>query len=167
MSTAARHQSEWAAGRSPRTGLATPGLVTFAGVLLALLGFLNGLDGIAAIARSHVFFGNAHYVFGDLRAWGWVMLVLAVVQLAAAYGVLVARAEWARWTGVVVLGLNVFAQMAFIPSYPFWSLTIIAIDVLGIYGLTAYGSLDRGVTPSGGGEAAPADVPQAPRPKAA
>jgi hypothetical protein len=127
--------------------------VTFAGVLLALLGFFNGLDGIAAIANSKVFVGNATYVFGDLRAWGWVVLALAVVQIGAAYGVLAVGAEWARWTGIVVLALNAFVQMAFIPSYPLWSLMIIAVDVVAIYGLTVYTSGDRQASsadPSGG-----------------
>ena len=27
----------------------------------------------------------------------------------------------------------------FIPAYPFWSLTIIAMDVVALYGLCAYG----------------------------
>ncbi|MFC5910451.1 DUF7144 family membrane protein [Streptacidiphilus monticola] len=143
MTTAARHEADLAAARSAGTSLASPGLVTFAGVLLVLLGFFNGLDGIAAIAQSHVFVGNVHYVFGDLRAWGWVMLFLGVLQLAAAFGILMARAEWARWTGVGVLVLNAFSQMAFIPSYPLWSLTIIAVDVVAIYGLTAHGPLER------------------------
>jgi len=30
--------------------------------------------------------------------------------------------------------------MFFLPAYPFWSLTIIAIDVVALYGLCAYGS---------------------------
>jgi len=30
--------------------------------------------------------------------------------------------------------------MFFIPAYPFWSLTIIAVDVVALYGLCAYGS---------------------------
>jgi hypothetical protein len=35
--------------------------------------------GIAAIANSHVFTAHAHYVFGILRGWGWVTLILAVL----------------------------------------------------------------------------------------
>ncbi|MFF0414807.1 hypothetical protein ACFYUY_30725 [Kitasatospora sp. NPDC004745] len=120
--------------------LAGSGLVVFAGVLLSLLALFNGLDGIAAIANSHVFIGDAHYVFGDLRIWGWVVLAVAAVQAAAAVGILVQRAQWARWTGVVALVVNAFVQMAFLPSYPLWSLTIIAVDVVGIYGLTAHGA---------------------------
>jgi hypothetical protein len=30
--------------------------------------------------------------------------------------------------------------MFFIPAYPFWSLTIIAMDFVALYGLCAYGS---------------------------
>jgi hypothetical protein len=46
------------------------GLVLFASVLLVIVGCFNLIYGIAAIANSHVFTANAHYVFGDLRTWG-------------------------------------------------------------------------------------------------
>jgi hypothetical protein len=62
-------------------------LVIFGAVLLAVIGFFNLLDGIAAIASSHIFVGNASYVIGDLRAWGWVMTIFGAVQLVAAGGV--------------------------------------------------------------------------------
>jgi len=38
------------------------------------------------------------------------------------------------------VGLNAIDQMFFIPAYPFWSLTIIAMDVVALYALCAYGS---------------------------
>ena len=31
-------------------------------------------------------------------------------------------------------------MMFFVPAYPFWALTIIAMDVVALYGLCAYGS---------------------------
>jgi hypothetical protein len=86
-----------------------------------------------------VFTANAHYVFGDLRTWGWITLIIGVLQLLAAAGVLAGN-QWARWFGVAVLGLSAIDQMFFIPAYPFWSLTIIAVDVVALYGLCAYGS---------------------------
>ena len=46
----------------------------------------------------------------------------------------------ARWFAVAVLGLNAIDQMFFLPAYPFWSLVIIAVDVVALYGLCAYGS---------------------------
>ena len=114
------------------------GMTVFAAVLLMVLAFFNGLDGISGIARSRVFVGGAHFVFWDVRAWGWVILILAILQLGAAVSVLGGGA-WGRWFGVAVLGLNSFAQMFFLPSYPFWSLTIIAIDIVAIYGLCIAG----------------------------
>ena len=46
------------------------GLVIFSALLLAIIGLFNLLGGIAAIANSHIFIADAHYVVGDLRAWG-------------------------------------------------------------------------------------------------
>jgi len=115
------------------------GLVIFAAVLLAVIGFFNLLDGIAAIANSHIFTSNAVYVVGDLRAWGWVMTIFGAVQLVAAAGVW-AGSQLARWFAVAVVGLNAIGQMFFIPAYPFWSLLIIAVDVVALWGLCMYGS---------------------------
>jgi hypothetical protein len=115
------------------------GLIIFASVLLVILGCFNLIYGIAAIANSHVFVANAHYVFGSLRTWGWITLIIGVLQLLAAAGV-VAGNQLARWFGVAVLGLNAIDQMFFIPAYPLWSLVIIAVDVVALYGLCVYGS---------------------------
>ena len=115
------------------------GLVMFASILLLVAGFFNMIYGIAAIANSHVFTANAHYVIGDLRAWGWVTLIIAVLQLVAAGGVLMGN-QLARWFAVAVVGLNAIDMMFFIPAYPFWALVIIAVDVVALYGLCAYGS---------------------------
>jgi hypothetical protein len=118
------------------------GMIVFAGVMLAVIGFFNLLDGIAAIANSHIFIGTAHYVVGDLRAWGWVMTIFGAVQLLAAAGVFMGN-QLARWFAVAVVGLNAIAQMFFIPAYPFWSLLIITADVVALWGLCAYGSREN------------------------
>ena len=115
------------------------GLLIFATVLLMVLGLFNLLDGIAAVARSHVFIANAHYVVGDLRAWGWVALIFGALQVLAGVGVLSGN-QFARWFGVAVVGLNAFGQFFFIPGYPFWSLTIIAVDMVALWALCLYGS---------------------------
>ncbi len=118
------------------------GLIIFASVLLLVVGFWNMIYGIAAIAQSHVFLPNEHYVFGNLRSWGWITLIFAILQLAAGCGVLLGN-QVARWFAVAVVGLNAIDQMFFIPAYPFWSLTIIAMDVVALYGLCAYGSREN------------------------
>ena len=115
------------------------GLIVFAAILLLILGFFNMLYGIAAIANSHIFVANAHYVVANLRFWGWITLIISVLQLAAAAGIL-AGSQLSRWFGVAVLALNAIDMMFFVPAYPFWALTIIAVDVVALYGLCAYGS---------------------------
>ena len=114
------------------------GWVMFAGVLLLFLRTINVIDGIAAIGKAHFYVGNAHYVFGDLKTWGWVALFIGVIQLLVGLGVF-AKNQFARWTGVGILSLNALAQLLMMPAYPFWSLAIFAIDILAIYGLIAYG----------------------------
>jgi hypothetical protein len=118
------------------------GLIVFASVVLAVVGFFNMIYGIAAIANSHVFVGNAHFVWGSLRTWGWITLILATLTLVAAGGILVG-VQFARWFGVAVVGLNAIDQMFSIPAYPFWSLMIIAVDVVALYALCMYGSREN------------------------
>jgi hypothetical protein len=69
-------------------------------------------------------------------------LILGALQLLAAGGTLAGN-QPARWFAVAVLGLNAIDQMFFIPAYPFRSLTIIAMDVVALYGLCAYSSREN------------------------
>ncbi len=115
------------------------GLVVFASVMMLVIGCFNLIYGIAAIANAHVFVLNAHYVWGDLRFWGWATLFIGAVQLLAAAGVMMGN-QFARWFGVALLGLNAIDMMFFIPAYPFWALVILAADVVAVWGLCAYGS---------------------------
>lgn len=114
------------------------GWVMFAGALLLLVGTINFIEGIAAVGNAHFFVGGADYVFGSLNTWGWVAICVGVIQWAAAVGVFF-KNQIARWAGVVILGLTLIAALLMMPAYPFWSLTALAIDVLAIYGLIAYG----------------------------
>ena len=139
--TSATMRRESGAGRRRAEGRGY-WMVVFASVLLLVISFFNMLYGIAAIANSHVFVANAHYVFGDLRAWGWVTLIIAVAQLAAAGGVLMGN-QLARWFAVAVVGLSAIEMMFFLPAYPFWALVIIAADVVALWGLCAYGSREN------------------------
>jgi hypothetical protein len=118
------------------------GMVVFAAILMSVISFFNMLYGIAAIANSHIFVANAHYVIGDLRAWGWVTLILSILQLIAAGGVLMGN-QLARWFAVAVVGINAIEMMFFLPAYPFWALVIIAVDIVALWGLCAYGSREN------------------------
>lgn len=114
------------------------GWITFAGVMIIMVGILNIIDGIAAVSKSSFFVANARYIVSDLNTWGWVLLGLGVLQLVVGFGIWAGN-QAARWVGIVIVGLNAIAQLMFIPAYPFWSLAIFTIDILVLYGLAAYG----------------------------
>src|SRR3954463_7454291 len=75
------------------------GLVTFAGVMLMIVGVLNTLYGIAAIDTANFFVKDARFVFGDLNTWGWFLLGLGLLQFFAAFAIW-RGTSWARWFGV-------------------------------------------------------------------
>ena len=94
MTSATTEPARGAGGRrAERQGY---GLVLFAAVMLVIVGCFNLIYGIAAVANSHVFVANAHYVFGNLRTWGWITLIIGVLQLLAAAGVVMGN-QLARW----------------------------------------------------------------------
>ena len=107
-------------------------------MLLLILGTLNFIEGLAAIGNAHFFYHNTNYIAGRLNPWGWVMLCVGGIEWIVGCGVFV-KNQLSRWAGMVILALNAIAQLMMIPAYPFWSLTIFALDVLAIYGLIAYG----------------------------
>ena len=39
----------------------------------------------------------------------------------------------------MIVSLNAIAQLLFMPSYPFWALSVFTLDVLVLYGLAAHG----------------------------
>jgi hypothetical protein len=54
-------------------------------------------------------------------------------------GLLLSGRTWARVVGITLAVLSAIANFLFIPYYPFWSLLIIALDVLVIWALAAHG----------------------------
>jgi hypothetical protein len=141
------------APRSGRRATASPGgraagsrVMTLALALLLIIGVFNLAGGIAAIAGSHMLVTSAHYMSGGLRAWGWGMAIFGAVQLLAAAGVR-AGGRLARWFAVAAVGFTAIGQMFFIPAYPLWSLLIIAVEVVALWGLCGYGGReDPGAT---------------------
>jgi hypothetical protein len=114
------------------------GWVSFAGVMIAIVGIMNVIYGIAAIDSANFYVNNARYVFSDLNTWGWVMLCLGVLQVAASVSIL-GGTSWGRWVGIGTAGLNAIAQLLFLPSYPLLSLALFTLDILVLYGLIAHG----------------------------
>ena len=107
----------------------------FAGVLLLVAGVLNIIYGIAAIGDSKFFTENATYILSGLHTWGWILMILGVLELVAAFS-LFSGGEFGRWFGIFIASLNAIAALLSIPAYPFWSLAIFAIAIIVIYKLS-------------------------------
>ncbi|HMJ37669.1 MAG TPA: hypothetical protein VK501_27430 [Baekduia sp.] len=114
------------------------GWLVFAGTMLAIVGALNVVYGIAATSNSKFFVRDVEYVLGSLNTWGWVMIAIGAIQLVAAFSVWAGRG-FGRWVGVFSAGGNAVIQMLAIPSYPLLALSLFAIDILIIYGLVSFG----------------------------
>src|SRR5271157_2436761 len=115
------------------------GWIAFSVAVLLIGGVFAIIDGLVAVYRSRFFSSSAVYVFSDLKTWGWIVFGLGLAAVVAGFAVASGRG-WARWLGIGVAGLNAVAQLMFAQAYPLWSLMIVAVDVLVICGLTAYGS---------------------------
>jgi len=114
------------------------GWLFFAATMLGLAGLFNTLDGIVALSKSSFYVADARYVFSDLHTWGWIVLLVGIIEICASFAI-IGRAQWARWFGIVVASLGALAQFAFMQSYPFWSLTALTLCILTVYGLAAHG----------------------------
>jgi hypothetical protein len=120
---------------TPSRGLA--GMVAFAGIMLALIGFFDILQGLTALFNDEYFaVRGGDLLVLDFTAWGWITLIWGVVLVAAGLGLLGGRGG-ARVFAIVVVFVNMIVQIAFLAAYPIWSAIIIALDVFVLYALTA------------------------------
>lgn len=106
----------------------------FAGVLLLVAGVLNIIYGIAAIGDSKFFTEHGQYIISSLHTWGWIILILGVLELIAAFS-LFSGGEFGRWFGIFIAALNSMGALLTIPNNPFWSLAIFALSIIVIYKL--------------------------------
>jgi hypothetical protein len=114
------------------------GRAILAAVFLMIAGVLNIIYGIAGISKSHVFTTNAHYVFGHLRSWGWVTLIIGIIELLAALS-LFGGGAFGRWVGIFAGSIAAIGALLEIPAYPLLAIAIFALSLWIIWGLVVYG----------------------------
>jgi hypothetical protein len=107
----------------------------FAGFMLALSGTLNIIWGIVGIAESSFFTATgARYVFSDLKTWGWITLILGVLELFAGFSLFVGG-SYGRWFGIFAATLVAIGSLLDVRVLPFWSICVFALSVIVIYQL--------------------------------
>jgi hypothetical protein len=115
------------------------GRAAFVAILLLIAGSLNVIYGIAAIGDATFFVDSTRYVFSSLHTWGWITVILGVVQLCAGFSLLAGH-TFGRVIGLVAASLGAIGSLLAVGgAYPFWSLGIFALCVICIHGLVVYG----------------------------
>jgi hypothetical protein len=127
-----------AGSREEASGWAV-GFILFAAIMMIMAGVFQALDGLVALFNDTFYVTTRNYTFQfDATAWGWIHLILGIVVALAGWGLLSGR-TWARVVGITVAVLSAIANFLWLPYYPFWALTIIALDVFVIWAIAAHG----------------------------
>ncbi len=114
------------------------GRALFAAVLLMIGGVLNIFWGIAAIGNSSFFVHNQHYIVASLKGWGWITLIIGILEILASIS-LFGGSAYGRWFGIVMGSLAALDALLSIPSYPLWSIAVFALSIWIVHGLFIYG----------------------------
>ena len=113
----------------PRMDITAAGVLLFAASWMGAIAVLNLFYAIARLAGSDIFITTASWLVGDARPWGWLWLVVGIVQLAAAGGILAGR-RWALWIGVLSALWHIVASIMFMFSDSVWlGIVLIGLDV--------------------------------------
>jgi hypothetical protein len=121
------------------------GWIVFAGIMILIVGVLNIIWGIAAIDKASFFIEDERYIISDLSTWGWIILIVGVLQIFAAFSIW-SGGGYGRWIGIITASLGAIGALLSIPGFPLWSLCLFFVNVLIIYGLAAYGGQRGAVT---------------------
>jgi hypothetical protein len=115
------------------------GSALFVGILLMVAGILNIIYGIAAVGNASFFVNDTQYVFSSLHTWGWITIILGVIQLTASFS-LFAGGVYGRVIGIAAAALGAIGALLDVGgAHPWWALGIFAICLVCIHGLVVLG----------------------------
>jgi TRAP-type mannitol/chloroaromatic compound transport system permease small subunit len=118
----------------------TSGWLTFSGSLLIVVGFFHLVAGLVALFKPSVFVATQNQlVVFDYNQWGWTHILFSVLLFATAAALFTGKL-WARIVTISLATLSAIANFGFMTAYPLWSILIIALDILVIYGVAMHGS---------------------------
>jgi len=117
------------------------GWIVFAATLALVVGVFDLIEGFIALFKDSYYLvaPSGLVVNVNYTTWGWVHIAIGAVLIGTALG-LFAGQTWARVVGVVIAVLSAIVNFAFIPAYPLWAISVIAMDVFIVYALTAHGA---------------------------
>ena len=114
------------------------GWLFFAGTMLGLAGLMRIIDSIWAFGYSGTMNLKDGVLGSSLHTYAWTWLIVGTVLVVSSFYVLV-RAQFARWVGMIAAVVIGLTAMTWMPFYPVWSLTYVAIAMFVLYALAAHG----------------------------
>ncbi len=114
------------------------GVAVFAGVIMIIAGAFQAVEGLAGIVNDqYLVVLENYFVAFDITLWGWLHLLVGLALLAI--GIFLLRGQtWARVAGMIIAGISALLNFVWLPHSPWWSLLVIAIDILVIWALANY-----------------------------
>ena len=119
--------------------VARPGLVTFAAVMMFVVG---GFELVWAITEfvNAAWLGSVTYGTFNGYLWLWAILDLVLAAAIIYAGVDILRGgTFGRVFGLIIACISAVRWFFYIPAEPWLAIVVIAVDVLIIYGLVANG----------------------------
>ena len=115
------------------------GRAAFIAFLLLFVGALNIFYGIGALGNAHVYVGETRLVFQNLHTYGWVLIILAVIQITGGLSLLAGN-TYGRVIGIIAATLGALSNLTSIGgSDPWWRLAAFALCVYILWGLIEFG----------------------------
>ena len=117
------------------------GWIMFAGTMMMFLGGFHMFEGLVALFRhTEIAFPTSGLTIQvSFTQWGWLHLIAGALVFVAGLGLFTGR-MWARVLGVILVSISAVVNFAWAAIYPFWSITLLAIDFFVLYALIAHGA---------------------------
>ena len=115
------------------------GWIGFAGLIILIIGGLDVFQGLIALLEDNYFVvSRSGYLAVDLTAWGWGLVIWGALLILTGLALIRGR-TWARWVTLVLVTVNIFGILGFLGNTqnPIWALTVLTLNVIVIYALTA------------------------------
>jgi hypothetical protein len=104
-------------------------------ILTIISGLVTFFMGITGIISAGFYNNVANFPFDySVRSRGITLLVIGAIAFLVG-AALLARMYWARTGAIVVAVFSAIANFMFLPYYPFWSVVVVALNVVIIWEL--------------------------------
>jgi len=117
------------------------GWAFFASIMLFIAAAIDLFYGIMAIIGPN----TAYFVSSgggvasfNVAIWGWWSIIVGLLLLFAGIALL-RGAMWARIVAVVIAAISAISHLMSLPAQPWWSIIVVAIDLLVIFAVTVHG----------------------------